>query len=63
MDTNRIIADIDTEISKLQQARALLSSTETKKGPGRHKSAEPKVAKPKKGRISAKGGEQLYLLR
>lgn len=55
MDTNRIIADIDTEISKLQQARALLSSTATKKGPGRPKSNEPKVTKPKKGRISAKG--------
>ena len=54
MDTNRIIADIDTEISKLQQARALLSSTATKKGPASPKST-PKVAKPKKGRISAKG--------
>ena len=27
MDTNRIIADIETEISKLQQARALLAGT------------------------------------
>ncbi len=55
MDTNRIIADIDTEISKLQQARALLSSTATKKGQGRPKSTGPKVAKPKKGRMSAEG--------
>jgi hypothetical protein len=45
MDTNRIIADIDTEISKLQQARALLSNVSTKKGPGRPKSTEPKVLK------------------
>jgi hypothetical protein len=55
MDTNRIIADIDTEISKLQQARALLSNVSTKKGPGRPKSTEPKVTKAKKGRMSPKG--------
>ena len=48
MDTNRIIADIDTEISKLQQARALLSSAATKTGPGRPKSTKPRVTKPKK---------------
>jgi len=54
MDTNRIIADIDTEISKLQQVRALLSGVATKKGPGRPKSTEPKV-EPKKRKISAKG--------
>jgi hypothetical protein len=55
MDTNRIIADIDTEISKLQQARALLSGVATRKGPARPKSTEPMVAKPKKRRMSAKG--------
>ena len=56
MDTNRIIADIDTEISKLQQVRALLSSAAIKKGhPGRPKTTEPKVAKPKKRKMSAKG--------
>ena len=55
MDTNRIIADIDTEISKLQQARALLSNVATKKGAGRPKSVEPKVTKPKKRKMSAKG--------
>jgi len=54
MDTKRIIADIDTEISKLQQVRALLSSTATQKGPASPKST-PKVTKPKKGRMSAKG--------
>jgi hypothetical protein len=47
MDTNRIIADIDTEISRLQQARAILASVGVKNGPGRPKSAEPKVLKPK----------------
>ena len=54
MDTNRIIADIDTEISKLQQVRALLSSAAIKKGPGRPKST-PKVTKRKKRKLSAKG--------
>ena len=33
MDTNRIIADIDTEISKLQQARAILASVGSQKWP------------------------------
>ena len=56
MDTNRIIADIDIEISKLQQARALLSNASTpKKGPGRPKSTEPRVTKPNKRKLSAKG--------
>jgi hypothetical protein len=55
MDTNRIIADIDTEISKLQQVRALLSSAAIKRGPGRPKFTEPTVTKPKKRKLSAKG--------
>jgi hypothetical protein len=55
MDTNRIIADIDTEISKLQQARALLSNVAIKKGPGRPKSNQSQVAKPKKRTLSAEG--------
>jgi hypothetical protein len=55
MDTNRIIADIDTEISKLQQARALLTGEAIKKGAGRPKSTESKVTKPKKRKLSAKG--------
>jgi hypothetical protein len=55
MDTNRIIADIDTEISGLQQARALLTGEAIKKGPGRPKSAESNVTKPKKRKMSAKG--------
>ena len=55
MDTNRIIADIDTEISKLQQVRALLSNAARKKSPGRPKSTEPKVTKVKKRKMSAKG--------
>jgi hypothetical protein len=58
MDTNRIIADIETEISKLQQVRALLSNAAIRKGrPGGPKSPELslKVTKPKKRTMSAKG--------
>jgi hypothetical protein len=55
MDTDRIIADIDMEISKLQQARALLSNVAIKRGRGRPKSTETKVTKPKKWKMSAKG--------
>ena len=56
MDTNDIIKQIDTEISNLQQARAILIGVApAKKGPGRPKSAEPTVIKPKKRKLSAKG--------
>jgi hypothetical protein len=55
IDTNRIIADIDTEISKLQQVRALLSNAARKKSPSRPKSTEPIVTKVKRRRMSAKG--------
>jgi low affinity Fe/Cu permease len=55
MDTNGIIKQIDTEISNLQQARAILVGIETKKGPGRPKSVESQVTKPEKRRMSAKG--------
>jgi hypothetical protein len=56
MDTNDIIKQIDTEISNLQQARAILIGVApAKKGPGRPKSTEPNVSKPKKRKLSAKG--------
>ena len=56
MDTNDIIKQIDTEISNLQQARAILIGVApAKKGPGRPKLAEPKVIKLKKRKLSAKG--------
>lgn len=48
MDTNGIIKQIDTEISNLQKARAILIGVEIKKGPGRPKSVESQVAKPKR---------------
>lgn len=37
MDTNRLVQEIDAEISRLQQARALLSGGTERRGPGRRK--------------------------
>jgi hypothetical protein len=37
MDFHRLIQEIDSEISRLQQARALLSGEPAKRGPGRPK--------------------------
>jgi hypothetical protein len=39
MDFHRLIQEIDSEISRLQQARALLIGEPAKRGPGRPKSA------------------------
>jgi hypothetical protein len=41
VEASRIIAEIDAQISKLQQARALLTGTTTKRtGPGRPKGSK-----------------------
>jgi hypothetical protein len=56
MNTDEIVQQIDAEILRLQQAKALLTETPLKRGPGRPKSVEQPVAtKPKKRRMSAKG--------
>ncbi len=39
MDFNRLVHEIDSEISRLQQARALLTGESAKRGPGRPKAA------------------------
>jgi hypothetical protein len=39
MDFHRLIQEIDSEISRLQQARALLIGEPAKRGPGRPKTA------------------------
>jgi hypothetical protein len=39
MDTATIIGHLDAEISKLQQAKALLAGTDGRKGPGRPKAS------------------------
>ncbi len=66
MEVSRIIAEIDAQIAKLQQARELLSGTAAKtgKGPGRPKgSKNAKVAaKPatvRKRKISAAGRKSI----
>jgi hypothetical protein len=64
MEVNRIIAEIDAQISKLQQARELLSgSVSTHKGPGRPKgSKNAKAAKPSKAakrRLSPEGRKRI----
>jgi menaquinone-dependent protoporphyrinogen IX oxidase len=56
MDTNDIITQIETEISNLQQARAILIGVGPAKiGPDRSKSTEPNVIKAKRRKLSAKG--------
>lgn len=58
MEVSRIIAEIDAQIEKLQQARALLASTGVAKaGPGRPKS---KTANPtKRRRLSPEGRKRI----
>lgn len=71
MEVSRIIAEIDAQISKLQQARELLSGTLAvgSKGPGRPKgsknskaapkTAAPKVAVSSKRRLSPEGRKRI----
>ena len=54
MNTAEIISQIDAEISRLERAKALLSETPLKRGPGRPKASEQPAAKTKR-RLSAKG--------
>jgi predicted kinase len=66
MEVSRIIAEIDAQISKLQQARELLSGTPAKtgKGPGRPKGSKnaksaAKTAVPRKRKISSEGRKSI----
>jgi hypothetical protein len=62
VDVTRIISEIDAQISKLQQARALLTGTEVRTGPGRPKgsgNAAKVVAPKKKRRLSAEGRKRI----
>lgn len=61
MDFNRLVQEIDIEIGKLQQARALLTGEESKRRPGR-----PKVARKaapatgqRKRRLTAEGRKRI----
>ena len=44
MDFHRLVQEIDSEISRLQQARALLVGEPAKRGPGRPKARVTRVA-------------------
>jgi hypothetical protein len=66
VEVSRIIAEIDAQISKLQQARELLSgttTTKTGKGPGRpkgSKNAKPATtAAPRKRKLSPEGRKRI----
>lgn len=65
MEVSRIIAEIDAQISKLQQARALLSDSVTKtskKGPGRpkgSKNSKPTATVPRKRKLSPEGRKRI----
>ena len=66
MEVNRIIAEIDAQILKLQQARALLAGTTTsaaRTGRGRPKgsknTASVASAAPRKRKLSAEGRKRI----
>ena len=67
MEVNRIIAEIDAQISKLQQARALLAGTTTsasRTGRGRPKgskngAAAASTAAPRKRKLSPEGRKRI----
>ena len=64
MDFNRLVHEIDSEISRLQQARALLTGESAKRRPGRPKvasKAKPAAAKTgkKKRRLSPEGRKRI----
>jgi hypothetical protein len=66
VEVSRIISEIDAQIAKLQQARALLSGTTAsprRSGPGRPKSstkaAAPKTAAPRKRKLSPEGRKRI----
>lgn len=62
MDVSRLVQEIDAEISRLQQARALLSGDSARRGPGRPKSATVGAApnrRRRKRRLSPEGRKRI----
>ena len=61
MEVSRIIAEIDAQIAKLQQARELLSGVATKtKGPGRPKgSKNAPGSRKRRHKLSAEGRRRI----
>ena len=62
MEVSRIIAEIDAQISKLQQARAVLAGTATSAGRGRPKGSKNAAATPaaaRKRKLSPEGRKRI----
>jgi hypothetical protein len=62
VEVSRIIAEIDAQIAKLQQARELLAGTTAPAGRGRpkgSKSAAASSAKPRKRKLSPEGRKRI----
>ena len=60
MEVSRIIAEIDIEIGKLQQARALLAGTgRVGRGPGRPKGSTNAAAGRRRHKLSAEGRRRI----
>ena len=66
MEVSRIVTEIDAQIAKLQQARALLAGTiapVTRTGPGRPKGAKSATtsvqAAPRKRKLSPEGRKRI----
>jgi hypothetical protein len=67
VEVSRIISEIDAQILKLQQARALLAGTPAagRNGPGRPKgsknaaAASPATKSPRKRKLSAEGRKRI----
>jgi hypothetical protein len=66
MEVSRIVAEIDAQISKLQQARDLLAGTTSKagKGPGRPKGSKnlkeaATASAPRKRKLSPEGRKRI----
>ena len=61
MEVSRIIAEIDAQIAKLQQARTLLAGTaqSSGRGPGRPKGTASKSAAPRKRKLSPEGRKRI----
>ena len=61
MEVSRIISEIDAQISKLQQARALLAGTTPAAGRGRPKGSKngSAAAAPRKRKLSPEGRKRI----
>lgn len=60
MEVTRILAEIDAQIAKLQQARALLSGdAPTRRGPGRPKAAASGASAPAAKKAGKKRGRRV----